>query len=103
MSDITDVRIEQVEGIWVVFGEGRYPHDPPRPASGLEIALHGQLQAVLGWQVIRHPLPWRVESDWTEEVVASDGYCIAKCDFPEQAEAIVALASPRTDQTKEDR
>lgn len=42
------VCIEQVQGVWVVFGEGKYPHDPPRPASGLEIALHGQLQEAVG-------------------------------------------------------
>jgi hypothetical protein len=50
------------------------------------------LHAIVSTQVIRHPLPWRVESDWTEEVIASDGYCIAKCVTTEEAEAIVAAA-----------
>lgn len=29
--------------------------------------------------LLAHPLPWRVEWDWTHEVVARDGTIIAKC------------------------
>lgn len=48
MSDRLDVlgrwRIEPSrEGIPLVFGDGKYPHDPPRIASELESALAEQL------------------------------------------------------------
>ena len=42
-------------------------------------------------QMMHHPLPWRIESDWTEEVTASDGYIIAKTDHHTALE-MVALA-----------
>lgn len=50
------------------------------------------LNVVLFQQALQHPLPWSIESDWTEEVRASDGYCIAKCRTTEDAEALIALA-----------
>lgn len=42
-------------------------------------------------QMLHHPLPWRIESDWTEEVTASDGHIVAKTDH-QTALAIIALA-----------
>ena len=39
-----------------------------------------------------HPLPWKIEQDWTWEVTASDGCIIAKCRSREVAEAVVAWA-----------
>jgi hypothetical protein len=51
------------------------------------------LRDVVFQLTLKHPLPWRVESDWTEEVVASDGHCIAKCAETETAEAIIATAN----------
>lgn len=53
---------------------------------------HDLFGSVLFQQALQHPLPWRIESDWTEEVIASDGYCIAKCETPEEAEAIIRAA-----------
>lgn len=47
---------------------------------------------VVHWQSILHPLPWRIDADWTWEVIASDGYCVAKCDHPDKAKALVELA-----------
>lgn len=44
-------------------------------------------------QTLDHPLPWRVDEDWTHEVRASDGYVVAKCPTREQAEQIIALAN----------
>ena len=44
---------------------------------------------LLWMAVVTHPLPWRVEDDWTHEVIASDGACIAKCMTPEAAQFIV--------------
>lgn len=41
--------------------------------------------------MLQHPLPWRVEQDWTSEVLASDGYCIAKCSAVD-AKEVVAFA-----------
>lgn len=58
--------------------------------------LHAELLGeVLFQQALRHPLPWRVESDWTEEVITSDGYCIAKCRTRAEAQAIIVVATER--------
>jgi hypothetical protein len=62
------------------------------PADRQQNGSGDPLHAVVSTQLIGHPLPWRIESDWTEEVIASDGYCIAKCATTEEAEAIVAVA-----------
>lgn len=43
-------------------------------------------------QVLYHPLPWRIESDWTEDVIASDGHIVAKCRSHSDAMEIVELA-----------
>ena len=42
-----------------------------------KMASPEQHLAVQVW--IQHPLPWHLEHDWTTEVVASDGYIVAKC------------------------
>lgn len=34
------------EGIPLVFGDGKYPHDPPRAASLLEVALAARLEEI---------------------------------------------------------
>lgn len=58
--------------------------------------LHAELlREVLFQQTLQHPLPWHVESDWTEEVITSDGYCIAKCRTRAEAEAIIRVAIKR--------
>ncbi len=43
-------------------------------------------------QVIQHRPPWKVEYDRTREVIASDGYCIAKCGDPAAAKSLVVWA-----------
>lgn len=42
--------------------------------------------------LIHHPLPWRVEHDWTHEVTAADGAIICKCMTHGRAMAVIALA-----------
>lgn len=42
--------------------------------------------------LLNHPLPWRVERDWTHEVTAADGTVIVKCMTGEQAAAVIAMA-----------
>lgn len=42
--------------------------------------------------MLHHPLPWRVERDWTHEVTAADGTIVAKCMTHERAAAIIATA-----------
>lgn len=54
------------------------------------------LESVLFQQALQHPLPWRIESDWTEEVITSDGYCIAKCRTVKEAVSIIAVAMVAT-------
>lgn len=41
--------------------------------------------------LMSHPLPWHIESSWTKEVTASDGYLIAKTDH-QTAVDVIALA-----------
>ena len=48
------------------------------------------LLAAQAW--IMHPLPWRIEHDWTVEVHASDGYIVAKCQSVEEAESVIEYA-----------
>ena len=43
--------------------------------------------------LLHHPLPWRIEDDWTREVTAADGTIIAKCMTFARAEAVIALAT----------
>jgi len=35
------------EGIPLVYGDGRYPHDPPRVASRLEAAMAEEIERLL--------------------------------------------------------
>ena len=42
--------------------------------------------------LLNHPLPWRVEHDWTQEVTAADGTIIVKCMTREQAAAVIKMA-----------
>ena len=51
------------------------------------------LDQLLFSQMLLHPLPWRVEPDWTQEVVASDGATIAKCADELMATSIVEAAA----------
>lgn len=45
MIELMHWRIENsAEGIPLVFGDGKYPHDPPRVASGLEFALAREVE-----------------------------------------------------------
>lgn len=37
------VQSVEAESIWLVFGDGKYPHDPPRVASALEVELMKRL------------------------------------------------------------
>lgn len=75
MSDIShgerEWRIENsAEGIPLVFGDGKYPHDPPRVASELESALAAQLaEAVEALQAV-HDYFWRPLGDATQAEAA---------------------------------
>lgn len=41
---------------------------------------------------INHPLPWRIEIDWTVEVHALDGHIVAKCSTYKEAESVIEWA-----------
>jgi DNA-binding transcriptional ArsR family regulator len=47
-----------------------------------------------------HPLPWRRESDWTEEVHAEDGAIVGEFASPEAAEALIAFAESHAESFK---
>lgn len=51
------------------------------------------LRLLMIHQIVTHPLPWRIERDWTYEVTAHDGAIIAKCQNCEEAAIIVDLAN----------
>lgn len=55
-----------------------------------KMASPEQFLAVQSW--IQHPLPWRIELDWTVEVHSSDGYIVAKCSTYEEAESVIEWA-----------
>ena len=55
-------------------------------------AWEGIAREMVFHQTLDHPLPWRIDQDWTHEVKASDGHVVAKCHTREQAEQIIALA-----------
>jgi hypothetical protein len=40
----------------------------------------------------RHPLPWTIDQDWTWEVIAADGTCIAKFQKHDEAYDMVRYA-----------
>jgi hypothetical protein len=98
VSDLnTEVRAyelpEQSARMLEAYGDGLMARECREGTATLRAALEQAgraLEHVLCSQVIQHPLPWRVESDWGEEVRASDGYCIAKC--ASDAESIIARA-----------
>lgn len=47
----------------------------------------------IGGIVAKHPLPWIIDRDWTYEVIASDGACVAKKMTYESAAAFIATAT----------
>ncbi len=57
-----------------------------------EARARERLRTVLFGLLLNHPLPWHVESDWTQEVRAADGFIIAKCSTGAQADDIIADA-----------
>lgn len=56
------------------------------------ITYKRMLQILVSHALRDHPLPWRVERDWSHEVTAHDGVIIAKCSSEEEAQAIIAFA-----------
>lgn len=40
-----------------------------------------------------HPLPWRLEFDWTVEVTDANGAIVIKCIHADEANEIVTLAN----------
>ena len=49
------------------------------------------LSRMLLGAILEHPLPWRVEQDWTSEVTDADGTIVVKCQTAEEARAIIDL------------
>jgi hypothetical protein len=52
-----------------------------------------ELQDQLIWSIIlNHPLPWRIEQDWTVEVIDFKGNIVAKFMTFSAAEEIIEIA-----------
>ena len=50
----------------------------------------------LAFQVyLDHPLPWKIEQDWTVEVIAADGHIVAKCSSTEKAQRVIDWANAK--------
>lgn len=50
------------------------------------------IRSLLFRQIFNNPLPWRIERDWSYEVIASNGYIIAKCQKHQEAMEIIEKA-----------
>ena len=50
------------------------------------------IRCLLFYQILNNPLPWKIERDWTYEVIAVNGQVIAKCQAHEQAMEIIRTA-----------
>lgn len=59
------------------------------------------LLLVLDHLLLEHPLPWRIDRDWTYEVLASDNTVIAKCKEYSEAEFLLQYAVKRRAYTEE--
>lgn len=57
------------------------------PEASVDVA-----RAVVAHLLVYHPLPWRVEHDWTYEVTTSTGHIVAKVQSEEEARQIVQYA-----------
>jgi hypothetical protein len=44
-------------------------------------------------QLMKHPLPWTIDQDWTWEVLDSKGNCIAKFQTHGDAQAMIDAAN----------
>jgi hypothetical protein len=67
----------------------------PRPPALVDPALTSAIVArrLLMTALGEHPLPWRLEIDWTVEVHAADGAIVAKCQTGAEAQALIDAAT----------
>jgi hypothetical protein len=62
--------------------------DQPAVTS-IEISLQAKLVRELLW---KHPLPWRIEEDWTLEVTDVNHHVVLKCMTVEEANELIGFA-----------
>ena len=60
--------------------------------AGAVLDVRDAEDAIVRNVMLSHPLPWRVEQDWTWEVIDAKGAVVAKCMTYARATAVVALA-----------
>lgn len=70
--------------------EPKMKHPRRRPSSPAFAML-----PILDHLLLNHPLPWKVERDWTHEVISVDGTIVAKCTGLRQAKTLIAFAEKR--------
>jgi hypothetical protein len=63
-----------------------------------------QVQRTLVHEILmRHPLPWRIEHDWTVEVLDAKDRCVAKLMSDVDAQAFIRFAQELSDEmTRQD-
>ncbi len=69
------------------------PHPEPNTPTDTEAHLGTVLEELLRATIHRHPLPWRVEFDWTVEVIDAKGERFVCFQLAANAEALVAAAT----------
>jgi len=57
-----------------------------------DLSMTEWARELLWRQIMKNPLPWKVEQDWTWEVIAANGTCIAKFQKWSQAQEMVSAA-----------
>lgn len=50
------------------------------------------LQELLAYAVLVHPMPWRIDQDWTKEVLDRNGDCVAKFMTVAEAQELIDAA-----------
>lgn len=50
------------------------------------------LRQFINSALYKYPLPWRIEQDWTWEVMDVAGQIVMKCQSRSQAETLLAIA-----------
>jgi hypothetical protein len=73
----------------------RFSKDDPKPEKVNEpppLPYPQWARDLLRPVIKRNPLPWKVEQDWTYEVLAANGTCVGKFQKPQQAVEMIRAA-----------
>lgn len=66
-----------------------------------EELLKSVFDRIIHHATLNHPLPWRIELDWTVEVFDANNKMVCKFMTTEEADCFIKLASDSAEQDKE--